>query len=160
MAEKSKRVQEVVWTGKSDRRMRTDSEFFEPAKTETGRTVYKASQDAPKAPEAEAVRVTPRPAVPPPSAKPAQPAPAAKAPPPKVRPASEISKSAPSPAKPRPAPLPRMSTPREQSRVIAKTVVGSFVERMKTEAQRKGGSLTLKDIEALDQEFEQKTAAP
>ncbi len=38
-------------------------------------------------------------------------------------------------------------------------MVGSFLERMKAEAQRKGGTLTLTDIEALDLEFEQKTAA-
>ena len=33
------------------------------------------------------------------------------------------------------------------------------MERLKAEAQSKGGSLTLDDIESLDQEFEQKTAA-
>lgn len=156
MAEKSRRVEEVVWTGKSDRRIRSDTEFFEPAKTQSGWTVYKVTQDAPAAPE-PAKRVPPQPAAPPPSTKPAKPAPSAPAAPPpqaKVPP-----KPAPVQAKPQPKPQARASTAREKSRVIAKTVVGSFVERMKTEAQRKGGTLTLKDIEALDHEFEQKTAA-
>ncbi len=170
MAEKSKRVEEVVWTGKSDRRIRPDKEFFEPAKSKSGQTVYKVTKDAPKAPEkttaAEAGLAPKNPsaaAKAAPAAKPARPAATAEAPREPVRPASEISKSAaspvPAPAKPQAAPAPRPTTSREKSRVIAKTVVGSFVERMKTEAQRKGGTLTLKDIEALDHEFEKKTAA-
>lgn len=50
------------------------------------------------------------------------------------------------------------ASPRDQGRVIAQVVMGSFVERLKSEAQRKGGALTLSDIEGLDHEFEQKTA--
>jgi len=47
----------------------------------------------------------------------------------------------------------------EHGRAIAETMVGSFLDRMKAEAERKGGTLTLTDIEALNHEFEQKTAA-
>jgi hypothetical protein len=62
------------------------------------------------------------------------------------------------PATPQRRPTPSTLSP-ERGRAIAETMVGSFLERMKTEAQRKGGSLTLTDIEALDLEFEQKTGA-
>ena len=187
MDEKPKRVEEVVWTGTSDRQVQNDTEFFEPNKAQKGKTVYKVARDAgpgdgkrlyskevdkapatPKkapanqpaakpAPMATTPKQTPPAAMP--VAKAPSAAPVAKAP----SAAPQTARSAPSPApaaKPNPAPAPAQSvSAREKGRVIAQTVVGSFVDRMKAEAQRKGGSLSLNDIEALDQEFEEKTAA-
>jgi len=179
MDEKPKRVQEVVWTGKSNRKLRDTPEVFEPKKTGLGRTVYEVTRDPNLAagkggtplytdqPEAPAAKPAPpvQPAQPPTPAKTTAAAakPAAKPPvqPTAPRPTAAPVAKAPAPAaRPHAQPLqPTPATPREHSRVIAKTVVGSFVDRMKTEAERKGGTLTLKDIEALDQEFAEKTAA-
>lgn len=53
----------------------------------------------------------------------------------------------------------QIRTPFEQSRALAETVVGSFVDRMTAEAERKGGKLSVADIQGLSQEFEKKTAA-
>ncbi len=50
-------------------------------------------------------------------------------------------------------------TPVSHSQALAETVVGSFVERLKAEAKRKGGTLTIEDLEALNKEFEKKTQA-
>lgn len=147
MSEKPKPVDEVVWTGQSDRTVQNDAEFYEPGKMVSGKTVYQEAREVtsdtkkrvPRAPPTVAVKPAPKPAPPP------------------------VAKSAPKPkavAKPKPAPAPAKAvTARDKGRVIAQTVVGSFVDRMKSEAQRKGGSLSLDDIEALDQEFEDKTAA-
>jgi len=52
---------------------------------------------------------------------------------------------------------PNASPPTEQRRDIAKAVMETLVERLKTEAQRKGGTLSLADIENLDSEFERRT---
>ncbi len=46
-----------------------------------------------------------------------------------------------------------------QSRILAETIVASFLDRLKAEAARKGGALTIGDLEALDKEFENKTGA-
>ncbi len=50
-------------------------------------------------------------------------------------------------------------TPASHSQALAETVVGSFVDRLKAEAKRKGGTLTIEDLEALNKEFEKKTQA-
>ena len=50
-------------------------------------------------------------------------------------------------------------TPASPCQALAETVVGSFVERLKAEARRKGGSLTMEDVEALNREFQKKTKA-
>jgi hypothetical protein len=47
--------------------------------------------------------------------------------------------------------------PAAQSRAIAQTVVNSLLDRMVAEAQRKGGMLSVQDIQGLTQEFEKKT---
>jgi len=52
---------------------------------------------------------------------------------------------------------PALPSPKEQSRVLAETVVKSFGNRMKAEAARKGGILNSDDIDALDHEFREKT---
>lgn len=48
--------------------------------------------------------------------------------------------------------------PAEQSAALAEAMVGSFVERLKAECQKKG-ALTVDDVEALSKEFERKTGA-
>ncbi len=49
--------------------------------------------------------------------------------------------------------------PAGHGQALAEAVVGSFVERLKAEARRKGGTLTIGDLEALDREFQKKTKA-
>ena len=143
MNEKPKQVEEVVWTGTSDRTVQNEAEFYEPGKKASGKTVYKEAREVQPTPRKQVPTPAPKTAVQP-AAKPQQPA---------------QKKPAPAPqAKPAPAPV-QAVTARDKGRVIAQTVVGSFVDRMKAEAQRKGGSLSLNDIEALDQEFAEKTAA-
>jgi len=181
MDDKPDRVKEVVWTGRSNRRVRDGAEVYEPKKIAGARTVYEmarggeksagtpakplyADQPVPRQPSPPA---TTKPSVPsdgPARARTAGAAPAAAPTKPAAvaRPAAAARPVTQPPARVAPPPSPVKSAPpssRRQSHVIAKTVVGSFVERMKLEAQRKGGSLSLKDIEALDHEFEQKTAA-
>lgn len=150
-----KPVQEVVWTGSSDRKLRDEAEVYQPRKVAKGRAVYEIGEG-----EAD----TPKRTVPPAPAKsPAKPStvapmkPAAPAKPAAAAPTPAAAAPKP-PAARKPAATPA-ATAREQSRVIAQTVVGSFVDRMKAEAQRKGGHLSLKDIDSLDQEFTQKTQA-
>lgn len=46
-----------------------------------------------------------------------------------------------------------------KSRAIAETVVASFCDRLVAEANRRGGVLTLQDIELLNEEFASKTEA-
>jgi hypothetical protein len=66
--------------------------------------------------------------------------------------------AAPKPAS-KPTPVKRPATAKEHSRVLAQTVVTSFVDRLTLEAGRKGGVLTIRDIENLNEEFEQKMDA-
>jgi hypothetical protein len=47
----------------------------------------------------------------------------------------------------------------DHSRALAETVVSSFVNRLTSEAQRKGGWLSVQDLQNLNQEFIQKTEA-
>ena len=146
MTEKPGRVDKGVGTGTSTPRPRSGSDVREPAAL--GRTIEPLL--APRSPRSQPAPLKAKaPAQPPrrPAPPPAPPAPPAAAPSPVV----------PRPAAPR-RPAPSSLSP-ERGRAIAETMVGSFLERMKAEAQRKGGTLTLTDIEALDLEFEQKTAA-
>ena len=50
-------------------------------------------------------------------------------------------------------------SPASRSRALAETIVGSFIERLTAEAVRKGGTLTVADIEALNGEFAAQTEA-
>ena len=50
-------------------------------------------------------------------------------------------------------------TPAGHGQALAEAVVASFVERLKAEARRKGGTLTMEDLEALEREFQKKTKA-
>ena len=59
----------------------------------------------------------------------------------------------------RTTPLNSSASPKDQSRAMAETVVGSFLERLTAEAERRGGSLSVDDIRALGVEFEKKTEA-
>lgn len=126
----------------------------------------------PAPPAAKPVPPPPKPAVAPAPKPAAAPAPKPAAPPPpRPAPAAAPRPAAPAPAAPRPAPVAarpapapkapmgRLPSPQEQSERLAKTVVGTFVERIKQEAGRKGGTLTLEDIAALDEEFAQRTVA-
>ena len=48
-------------------------------------------------------------------------------------------------------------TPAGHGQALAEAVVASFVERLMAEARRKGGALTMEDLEALNKEFQKKT---
>ncbi len=50
-------------------------------------------------------------------------------------------------------------TAASQSQALAETVVGSFLDRLTAEANKKGGTLTINDLKNLDQEFQKKTQA-
>lgn len=166
MTDKLKEVQEVVWTGKSNRQIANDAELFDPEKSSPGK-LLRANRGTggtagdlgkPIYPKA-ANRPQARPPVPP----------VKKAPPRRAAPPAAPMKKPVASAKP-PASSPKPpaavagtkgtgAMPRQKGRFIARAVVGSFVDRLKAEARSKGGTLTLKDIESLEQEFEQKTAA-
>ncbi len=81
-----------------------------------------------------------------------QPRPQPAAPPPAPPPAP-----APKPAK-KPAP-PADTSPAGQSKAMAETVVGSFVDRLTRKAQASGGYLTVQDLQSMNQEFQEKAAA-
>jgi hypothetical protein len=66
---------------------------------------------------------------------------------------------APAPKPQAPAKPMDMSSPKDASKALAETVVGAFVDRMKSEAQAKGGHLTIRDIEAMQVEFDRQTQA-
>jgi len=57
------------------------------------------------------------------------------------------------------APFKAPTTAKEHSAVLAQTVVTSFTDRLKMEAGKKGGMLTIDDIDNLNEEFEQKMGA-
>ncbi len=148
MKEPKQPIQEIVWTGTSDRTHQAPAEPAEPEPAETS----PAAEQAPHKPR-KAVRIVAR-AVPKPR-EPAQPAS-----PPVFQPAPQ---PAPQPAQMMPPPPPAeppshtIPSPASKSRVLAETVVATFVDRLTAEAERKGGSLTISDIKALNEEFEKKT---
>lgn len=47
----------------------------------------------------------------------------------------------------------------KQSAALAETMVGSFIDRLKSECQKKGGTLKLEDLEALSEDFRKKTVS-
>lgn len=154
MDDKPKRAENAAWGGTATRRPRTGAETREPASL--GRTIEPLlAPRTPRGKPAAAQPAAPKPKTPP--------QPSSGQPPrrPAMPPATSIPPAGPVPA-PRTA-IPRRAAPTslspEHGRAIAETMVGSFLDRMKSEAQRKGGTLTLTDIEALNHEFEQKTAA-
>jgi len=109
--------------------------------------------EAPAKPVAD---IAPPPAKPEAPSEPKAPAEAKAAPAPAPKP----------PAKPKPKPKPKararkknLPNPALQSRALAETVVTSMVGRMKAEATKKGGMLTIADINALDTEFKSETQA-
>ena len=57
------------------------------------------------------------------------------------------------------APPTAAASPKDQSRTLAETVVGSFLDRLTAEAELRGGWLSVGDIRALSHEFEKKTEA-
>lgn len=58
------------------------------------------------------------------------------------------------------AAAPRAASPAEaQGRLLAETVVSSFVGRLTSEAKRRGGALTVQDLNEFSDEFAQKTEA-
>ena len=50
-------------------------------------------------------------------------------------------------------------TVKDQSHVLAQTVISTFTDRLKTEANKRGGHLTVADIEELSLEFDRKREA-
>ena len=51
------------------------------------------------------------------------------------------------------------ASPKEQSRAMAEAVIGSLLDRLTAEAERRGGSLNVDDIRAIGREFAKKTEA-
>ena len=102
--------------------------------------------------KAELSTPTPPPA-PKPKPKPvAAPAPQAK---PKAEKPAPAQQKAPVAAAPEPKKRKRMSTdPQEQGRMVAESVVGGFVGALRGQAAKRGGQLTVDDVEALSQSFE------
>ena len=56
-------------------------------------------------------------------------------------------------------PPPHLASPAEQSRAIAETVVGSFVDRLTAEARRRGGTLSVEDLQRMNDSFQRQTEA-
>lgn len=110
-----------------------------------------------------------RPSVPPKPqglVEPLPPRPAAtQAPPPATaaRPKAKAVFPASSPPKPTPAPSARTgepaTTPKAKSRAMAETFVESFCDRLIQAANKKGGVLTVNDLQAMSEEFHTKTVA-
>ena len=57
------------------------------------------------------------------------------------------------------AKTPMAVSPARQSEALAETVMSSILDRLTAEASRKGGMLSIDDLQALDQEFKKKTQA-
>ncbi len=55
--------------------------------------------------------------------------------------------------------MPAVATPGNQSQALAETVVASFLDRLKAEAKRNGGMLTIQDLDNLEGEFAKKAEA-
>lgn len=109
------------------------AEFFAPQKGG-----YRRTDEAPPDPTG---------APPPPQMPPAQKArPAQPAPPPKPK------------AKPKPAAPVDMSSPKDAGKLLAETVMHSFVDRLKAEAAAKG-HLTVADLENMQAEFDRQARA-
>lgn len=70
--------------------------------------------------------------------------------------------TAPAPAAPEPAPETSpaidMSSPESTSKVLADTMVHAFVDRMKAEANAKGGHLSVQDLENMQDDFDRLAA--
>lgn len=135
-----KPIKQKVWVGEAvDRTIQPRADIFTPGADGKFQHTGKGGAVAqPKLPAA------PKPTV--------QPAPSVKLP---------AMSAAPKPA-PKPSPKPakkQAMTPATQSRALAETVTSSFLDRLKSEATRKGGSLSIRDIEGLSEEFAKKTEA-
>lgn len=89
----------------------------------------------------------------PPLPEPATVPPIVEAPPPADEPQGEAAMAVPS------APAASPTTGAERGRILAETVVGSILQRLTVEAKRRGGWLTVEDIENLRREFEGKIEA-
>ena len=49
------------------------------------------------------------------------------------------------------------AAPASHGQALAEAVIASFVERLMAEARRKGGTLTMEDLEALNRDFQKMT---
>lgn len=166
--------------GRSDGSRRAVPDVPKPKKPDTG-AMSLANQHGPDTPKASPVEMdwssqTAKPvsqpaSAPKPAAKPEPKAAAAPVPAPKPKPTpapapapqAAAPKAAPKPApKPAVSDKPKAKTPvkaKDQGRVIATSVVNSFVGRMTKEAEKKGGSLSIADIQAMQAEFAKQTDA-
>ena len=70
-----------------------------------------------------------------------------------------VSTASPPPVPPPERELPSLTTPANHSQALAETVVASFLDRLKAEARRNGGMLTIRDLDNLEGEFAKKTEA-
>jgi hypothetical protein len=146
-------IEEIVWTGASDRAVQPPSTPPEPPEAEEG-----PAEPPPPAPYVPPPAVYVPPPPPPASYVPAMPA--AEVPPPPAMPLMPPMPPMPvTPPVPPKAPPPSVATPANKSRALAETVVASFLDRLTAEAERRGGSLSVRDIQALSHEFEKKTEA-
>ncbi len=61
-------------------------------------------------------------------------------------------------AEPEPSPVNGVAA-KDQSRALAQTVISTFTDRLKAEAEKRGGYLTVGDIDQLSREFDRKREA-
>lgn len=97
----------------------------------------------------------PTPAAPVPAAQKTPAAPAPRPEPASAPPAPAATKSAASKAAPKAA---AGASPKAHSQAIAHTVVTSFVDKLRTEAERRGGYISVTDIEGMQAEFHMQAA--
>ncbi len=144
-----KPIKENVWVGESSRKKADRAEIFAPsAAPGIGGTKYKLTAKGGRPGSTSSVgKVSPAPKpVPPASAS--KPAPAKKPVPTKKK---VITK--------KPATAKVATTPASQSKAMAEAVTSSFLDRLTDEAKRKGGTLTVEDLEGMNQEFAEKAEA-
>lgn len=150
MGKKPQRPSEIVWSGKGETGGDGRAQIFVPEKGGKGAKYAFEGYGGPAGTAPPPPVAAPSPPAPPPPAPP-------KAPPPAPPQAAMEAKAAPKRTPERPAPGP--ASPARQSQALAATVVSSFVDRLTAEAARKGGSLTVADIQSLNHEFEKKAEA-
>lgn len=71
-----------------------------------------------------------------------------------AQPAQPVPRAAADPGKAAPSPQPGADAPQAQSRAIAETVVGGFVDRLRSVAERRGGYLSVTDLDGMQAEFQ------
>ncbi len=149
MNKQPKPVKENVWVGNSSRSKTERAEIFAPsAAPGIGGRKYKLTAKGGSPGSTSSVGkdgTKNRHAVPPATGK--------QVPAKKPRPAKTVIIKKPAPA------AKKAKTPASQSQAMVEAVTSSFLDRLTQEAKRKGGTLTIKDLEGMNQEFAKKAEA-